>query len=31
LLSKNQINDAKVIFVELKALMENIGYSIRIT
>ena len=31
LLTKNQINDAKVIFVELKALMENIGYSIRIT
>jgi len=31
LLSKNQINDAKVIFVELKGLMENIGYSIRIT
>ena len=31
LLSKNQINDAKVIFAELKALMENIGYSVRIT
>jgi len=31
LLSKNQINDAKVIFTELKGLMENIGYSIRIT
>ena len=31
LLSKNQINDAKVIFVELKGLMENIGYSIQIT
>lgn len=31
LLSKNQINDARVIFVELKGLMENIGYSIRIT
>ena len=31
LLSKNQINDAKVVFVELKGLMENIGYSIRIT
>ena len=31
LLSKNQINDAKVIFNELKRLMENIGYSIRIT
>ena len=31
LLSKNQINDAQVIFVELKGLMENIGYSIRIT
>ena len=31
LLSKNQINDAKVIFSELKGLMENIGYSIRIT
>ena len=31
LLSKNQINDAKVIFAELKGLMENIGYSIRIT
>ena len=31
LLSKNQINDAQVIFTELKGLMENIGYSIRIT
>jgi hypothetical protein len=31
LLSKNQINDAKVVFVELKGLMENISYSIRIT
>jgi len=31
LLSKNQINDAKVIFTELKGLMENIGYSIQIT
>ncbi len=31
LLSKNQINDAKVVFVELKGLMKNIGYSIRIT
>ena len=31
LLSKNQINDAKVIFNELKGLMENIGYPIRIT
>jgi hypothetical protein len=31
LLSKNQINDAKVIFAELKALMENIGYSVQIT
>ena len=31
LVSKNQINDAKVIFAELKALMENIGYSVRIT
>ena len=31
LVSKNQINDAKVIFAELKALMENIGYSIHIT
>ena len=31
LLSKNQINDAKVVFAELKGLMENIGYSIRIT
>jgi hypothetical protein len=31
LLSKNQINDAKVVFVELKGLMENINYSIRIT
>jgi len=30
LLSKNQINDAKVVYVELKALMENIGHSIRI-
>ena len=31
LLSKNQINDAKVVYVELKELMKNIGYSIRIT
>jgi len=31
LLSKNQINDAKVVYVELKGLMENIGYSVRIT
>ena len=31
LLSKNQINDAKVVFVELKGLMENISYPIRIT
>jgi len=31
LVSKNQINDAKVIFAELKALIENIGYSVRIT
>ena len=31
LLSKNQINDAKVIFAELQGLMKNIGYSIRIT
>ena len=31
LLSKNQINDAKVVYVELKGLMKNIGYSIRIT
>jgi len=31
LLSKNQINDAKVVFAELKGLMENIGYPIRIT
>ena len=31
LLSKNQINDAKVIFNELKELMKNIGYSIQIT
>jgi len=31
LLSKNQINDAKVVYVELKKLMENIGYSIHIT
>jgi hypothetical protein len=31
LVSKNQINDAKVIFAELKSLMENIGYSVRIT
>ncbi len=31
LLSKNQINDAKVVFVELKELMKNISYSIRIT
>ena len=31
LLSKNQINDAKVVFAELKELMKNIGYPIRIT
>ena len=31
LLSKNQINDAKIVFAELKGLMKNIGYSIRIT
>ena len=31
LLSKNQINDAKVVFAELKGLMEIIGYPIRIT
>jgi len=31
LLSKNQINDAKVVFAELKELMEKIGYPIRIT
>ena len=31
LLSKNQINDAKVVFGELKGLMKNIGYPIRIT
>ena len=31
LLSKNQINDAKVVFAELKGLMEKIGYPIRIT
>ena len=31
LLSKNQINDAKIVFAELKELMKNIGYSIRIT
>ena len=31
LLSKNQINDAKVVYVELKELMENIGYLIQIT
>ena len=31
LLSKNQINDAKVVYVELKGLMKNIGYSIQIT
>ena len=31
LLSKNQINDAKVVFAELKGLMKNIGYPIRIT
>ena len=31
LLSKNQINDAKVVYAELKGLMENISYSIRIT
>ena len=31
LLSKNQINDAKVVYVELKELMKNIGYSIQIT
>jgi len=31
LLSKNQINDAKVVFAELKELMKNIGYTIHIT
>jgi hypothetical protein len=31
LLSKNQINDAKVVYVKLKGLMENIGYPIQIT
>ena len=31
LLSKNQINDAKVVFAELKELMKNIGYPIHIT
>jgi len=31
LLSKNQINDAKVVYVELKELMKNIGYAIHIT
>ena len=31
LLSKNQINDAKVVYVELKGLMEKIGYAIHIT
>ena len=31
LLSKNQINDAKVVYAELKELMKNIGYPIRIT
>jgi hypothetical protein len=31
LLSKNQINDAKVVYVELKELIKNIGYSIHIT
>ena len=31
LLSKNQINDAKIVFAELKGLMKNIGYPIRIT
>jgi len=31
LLSKNQINDAKVVFAELKGFMEKIGYPIRIT
>jgi len=31
LLSKNQIKDAKVLFAELKGLMESISYPIRIT
>ena len=31
LLSKNQINSAKVVYSELKELMKNIGYSIQIT
>jgi hypothetical protein len=31
LLSKNQIKDVKIVYVELKELMKNIGYSIRIT
>ena len=30
-LSKNQIKNAKIVYVELKELMKNIGYSVRIT
>ena len=30
LLSKNQINDAKVVFTELEQIMKNIGYPVRI-
>jgi hypothetical protein len=31
LLSKNQINSAKIVYTELKEFMKNIGYQIRIT
>ena len=31
LLSKNQIKNAKIVYVELKELMKNIGISVRIT
>jgi hypothetical protein len=31
LLSKNQIKNAKIVYVELKELMKNIEYSVRIT
>jgi hypothetical protein len=31
LLSKNQINDAKTVYSELKVVLKNIGISVKIT
>ena len=31
LLSKNQINSAKIVYSELKVVLKNIGISVRIT